>query len=563
MKKNLYIILSLLLIACEKDATIAPKPYPIVTTNEATEVDATGATFSAKKFNTKGKDIIDFGFIVEGGGDSFKYSAFNSEDITDFSFRCKVDIGPNIIYTVQAYIASSEYFVKGNKVSFASNGSEKPEILDFSPKSGFDKTSMFIIAKNLSQFLNRNSVYLNEHQCNIKSIKNDTLFLETPTMSYFGIASFKVSNGINESVARDKFIILGPIIHSISPPAGKSGTIITIQGENLTQNGDNLSVDFGIYSTKIIEATNTSIKILTPGIGLINDNLFTVSLTNGAKKTDYNQGFLMKKSWDLKEATPFDWGWRYDAFTYNEEGYILELNTKELYSYNPQQNSWLADPSSVFPGERNERSLYIVNGDNLYKIGGMDYSNNKLKEFWVYSFISHTWQQKEDLPFSFSQATYFTLHGYSYIITSDQQVWKYDFQNETFTQMSGFPVSFEYYFAASFIANENAHVVTYGKTFQYNESNDTWEDVANNPFKKEDYSEHAIGFTYQNTGYVLQSGQDLYKYDFLSKNWFLVSAYPDYSDSYKVIFVINEKAYFAATSSHYGNGAPFLYSYEE
>ena len=95
--------------------------------------------------------------------------------------------------------------------------------------------------------------------------------------------------------------------------------------------------------------------------------------------------------------------------------------------------------------------------------------------------------------------------------------------------------------------------------------NDTWSNTTANPFKKDNYNVHAIGFSFKGTGYVLQSGQYLYKYDILSDIWVKTSEYPGCrgDNSYKTIFVIGDKAFFAATFSNYTCGSPLMYSYKE
>ena len=49
--------------ACKKDATIKPKDYPYIITNEVTDIDSTGATFNAEIIDLGQEEIIEYGFV--------------------------------------------------------------------------------------------------------------------------------------------------------------------------------------------------------------------------------------------------------------------------------------------------------------------------------------------------------------------------------------------------------------------------------------------------------------------------------------------------------------------
>jgi hypothetical protein len=106
----------------------------------------------------------------------------------------------------------------------------------------------------------------------------------------------------------------------------------------------------------------------------------------------HDKNFLIERSWEMKQSTPFGWSWEYNAFTYNEKGYILEVNAKKLYEYNPEYNVW--DAISLYPGVRDERNLFIVAGDKVLKMGGIDYYGPS-NDFWEYDFVNETWTKKK------------------------------------------------------------------------------------------------------------------------------------------------------------------------
>jgi N-acetylneuraminic acid mutarotase len=297
---------------------------------------------------------------------------------------------------------------------------------------------------------------------------------------------------------------------------------------------------------------------------LLADISASIKLTNGLKTVIYKDRFLIKKSWERKTATPFDWSWFYKAFVYNDKGYILELNTNEFYEYNPLTDQWNPFTSELFPGTRYNGSMYTLTGEKLFKVGGHDMGGQKFSDLWVFDFNAKTWNKKNDIPFKFLDAVSINLNSQSYVITDDGQVWKCDFINEQYTRLNDSPFNFKYGFASYFNCDGKDFVVIYGQTWQYNIQSDSWTNISVNPFTKPSYSQQSIGFSFKGTGYVLQAGQDLYKYDTNTNTWVKTSQYPGSSgnNSYKTVFVIGTKAYFAATSSNYVGGAPLMYAYQ-
>lgn len=558
--------LFLALLSCEEDAKLKMKAYPLVFTKDVIEIDNSGATFIAEVTPDKNEEIIDFGFVWQNGNTEFKASLVNISTVNEFKYRAAVDLEDGLTYTLHAYLQTQKYLVSGNVVVFRSKGSGGPAITGFDPKTGPDGSIVTIVGKNFSHLQSNNKVFINNIAAQIISSSTDSIVIRTPQMAFFGNSKISVKAGTKTAISDAFFNIIGPEIYSISATKGASGDYLTLTGRYFTQSGPDVGVLFDNYSAQIIYKSDNSVDIVVPALSnsLLSEMLVVVKLVNGLKTAISKDQYLIEKSWEIKQATPFDWSWAYKAFTYNGKGYILELNTKEFYEYNPVTNQWNLFPSSLFPGERNAGSLYIVSGDKLFKLGGYDYLSQSLSEFWEFDFILKSWNKKTDLPFKFYEGVYFTLNNQLYIVTDDGQVWKCDLINEQFARMNDFPVSFKWEFASSFDLNGNAVVVTYGKTWQYNKQNDSWTSISTNPFAHLNYSNNPVGFSYNGTGYVLQAGRYLYKFDITNNRWIKTSQYPGPrgDNSYKTIFVIGDKAYFAATSSNYSGCAPLMYLYQ-
>jgi len=293
----------------------------------------------------------------------------------------------------------------------------------------------------------------------------------------------------------------------------------------------------------------------------------SIKLVIGQKTVTYATTFLIKSSWQSKSAPlTFNWPTNYEAgFTYQNKGYIHDRNYGFLYEYNPVTDRWSQYGSTAFTGEIYSESLYIPLNDKIFRVGGISFSYVPVNYLWSYSFTDKTWTKRSNLPFSFSKASYFSLDNLLYVLTMDGQLWQCNFESGQYTRLKDFPAKINDYFLSSFMANGNAFAVQYGKTWMYDKLNDTWIQKASNSFIKESYSVFAKSFTYNNTGYVLNNGSDLYKYDYVNDKWIFASKYPNIYgfNSEKSIFVLGSMAYIAATFSNYQGGSPFMFSYQD
>lgn len=572
MKFNIFVIL---IITCFfsgcKDDEMKTNDFPFVLTKPVSEIDADGATFTATVIFSGKDNVTDYGFIWSNGSAEFKISLINKSDLKEFKIRIKSGLVLNQTYSCKAYIVTTKNLVYGNKVSFKSLSSIPPQILDFNPKEGFDGDTVHLKGRYFSHIKEYNKVLVNNIQASIISSNDSTITFIMPSQSFVGKVDIAVEISSMRTIAESKYNILGPEILSISSLSEFSGSQVTLTGKNFFRDGSSLSVLFGNYNAEIISVFPTKIvvRVPIPKDNLLVSNNLNIKLIIGQKSTTYNSGFLIKNSWQTKSPPPsLSVPTSYqDAVTYKDKGYMLDINYLGLYEYNPLVNSWSQYGTTVFPGQRHRGSLYLVSGNKLFKIGGNDYMAQQsiISDLWAFDFISESWTKKKNIPFQFSYATSFNLDNQFYVLTYEGQLWQCDFENEQYKRLKDFPATFSNFFVSSFVANGNAYAVQYGKTWMYDKLNDNWNVKSENIFSQERYSVGGKCFTFNNTGYVLNKGTDLYKYDYVNDVWTLVSFFPGPwgSNSEKSFFVIGNLAYIAATFSNYQGGSPLMYLYHE
>jgi len=563
-----FFLILCLITGC-KDAVIQQNDYPFLITKPVTEIDSTGATFEAIIVLSGNEKAVDYGFILSNGKTEKKFSVLNISTLNDFKIRINSDLELNQTYTCKAYFTNGVNLVYGNKVTFKSLGSYPPVIFNFSPKKGFDGDTVRITGKYFSSESDNNKVFVNNVPAPIFSSNDSVIVFTMPVQSFTGQATIAVETYSVRATSGYKYTILGPQILTISSLSEFSGKSVTLHGTNFTKNGGSVTVSFGSYNAEITSLSDSIINLIVPipTNNLLNDNALTITLVNGQKSTTYTSGFVIKKSWQSKSAPlTFPWPTTYlDGFVYQNKGYIHDVNYGLLYEYNPLTDSWSQYGKTTFPGVIYTGSLYISSNNIFYRVGGINYLNVPVSDLWSYNFTNQKWTKKSNLPFSFSSASYFSLDNQFYVLTYEGQLWQCNFETGQYTRLRDFPSVFFDYFESTFIANGNAYAVQYGKTWMYDKQNDNWIQKAPNLFSLEQYYTNAKCFTYNNTGYVLNKGTDLYKYDFLNDKWILVSYFPNsYGfNSEKSIFVLGDMAYIAATFSNYQGGSPLMFSYQD
>lgn len=566
--KNYFLILFAIvyIVSGCNDAEIQLKEYPLIVTKEVSDINANGVTLDAEILVPGTAKVTDFGFIVGDGVNTLKLSTFKTNK---FNTRVLTNLKYGVSYFCKAYITTAQKLVYGNTVEFVSLGSTRPIISDFNPKEGIDGDIVELKGKYFSSFAANNRVYVNNIAAKIMSSNDSTITFVIPDQPFVGAADITIEVNDVKVTSTQKITLIGLQINSISSLSETSGKVVTITGKNFIQHGAIATVNFGEYYAEILNATNNRIDVVVPvpSLNLLADNYTTIKLTCGSKTFTYPSGFMIKKSWISKSPTlRFNFPTIYQGgFSYNGKGYVHDVNYGNMYEYNPVTDSWKQFGSTAFPSVIYTGSLYIPSNDKVFRVGGADYTGKPVSFLWSYNLVDNKWTMKNYLPFSCSNSNYFTLGNQIYILTNEGQLWQCDFENEQYKRLKDFPVKFVDYFLSTFIANGNAYAVQYGKTWLYDKQNDNWIEKAPNLFFKDYYSVTAKCFTNNNTGYLLNNGTNLFKYDFVNDKWILMTKYPNVwaSNSEKSIFIINNDTYIAATSSSYQAGSPFMYLYVE
>ncbi|MCP4553123.1 MAG: hypothetical protein GY834_14040 [Bacteroidetes bacterium] len=574
----IIIVLGLFHFSCERKAELSEKRYPYLLTNDVSQIDKTGVTFSAEVVNFGTDEIIDFGFMWSNSDHEFSSSLLKEGGtLDDFTLRISDDLENKVEYQCKPYIKTSENTVYGYEVTFVSEGIDDPIILDFLPKEGFDGTKITITGKYFSSILSKNKAWVNNLAAQVVYASTDTLIISSPIMSHIGDTKISIEVRSTKVDSEDSFEILGPQISSISTLSAHSGNYVTIYGTNLTQNGSLLEVGFGDLGWSIIESSPTEVlvSINPPSIDLLMDDfLFDyIKFVNGKKTTYFNQQFQLKASWSERELTPFNLPFEYLENIYNDKAYIFKaehvLNQytyySDLYEYSPITDNW--QPITDFPGENEVSCISLVFENELLVMGGVTTTNNQTSRSWSFNFINKTWIQIDDIPFTFSDVKYCILDNYAFITTDSKQVWVFNSVDKSFMQKDELPFSYSSVIHV-FEKDGEVYSVNDKETWKYNINSDHWTMLSANPFYRPTNTHGNIsstGFKYKNDLYILFNGEKIYRYDIDRDIWIYTTLIPfEYSPPWRTTstFTIYNQVFVIPSDIQVGNTNLQMFVYQ-
>ncbi len=473
MKSWLLLFISVFTVffyGCEKDAVLQTKEYPFLITDEIKEIDSEGVTFSANVIDKGTAEIKDFGFKWSNSESDFSYSVKQENIAENFSLRVTSDLKNGVQYYCQAYIQTSGALVLGNKVIFQSQGSLPPSIADFSPKEGYDGSRVTITGSNFSFNRANNHVKLNGIEADVIRSTTDSILFVVPANAFNGFVEITVQAGDKTVTAEEKFNITGPTISAISANEGYSGDTVTIAGTNFLENETDTKVFWGSIEMRIINISSTKIDAIIPPISeLLSNQEDDLNIYVGQKKASGSKKFTILHAWMLEGNFPYSLSLNYQTFSNNDDGYIIDLDENKIIKFQSEINKWTVISNDLIPG--NKHSLCIPHNQFIYKVGGYSYTPfTESKELWKFNVETKQWSQLQDIPFSFTKATFYFYDGLIHIITDKQEHWKCNFENGTFQELSPFPIEIERPYEQpvfqSFLSEDRIFIVTQGKNIR-------------------------------------------------------------------------------------------------
>jgi N-acetylneuraminic acid mutarotase len=279
---------------------------------------------------------------------------------------------------------------------------------------------------------------------------------------------------------------------------------------------------------------------------------------------------------------------RATGFAIGPTGYLCggldtaEVIHKDLWSYNPQTDSWSQKADLPGPGRRDAVSFVIGNygfvGAGMDSVSGP--TGTTLKDFWRYNPATNSWASVADFPGAGGQGIYFatgfSVGGKGYLCggktgpnTYSNQLWEFKPSNNQWIQRANFPGGVRYQML-SFVVGSKAYVgmgtdqnIFKKDMYCYDPGANNWQPIAAFPGYERG---SASAFSLEERGFVCLGNNggllaDLIEYNPKTNTWTLRSAYGGSERKSAVSFVIENKAYVGTGKGYSGKKASW-YVYE-
>lgn len=560
------------------------KPFAEAETTEATVMQSGGVVFKGKILSRGNSEITQHGFIwstsQNPGYDDIVFQ--NAEfamlgpagSETDISFHATAAIANDVVYNVRLFLITEDIISLGNIISFTGRGSLPPELTSVDPPSAGAGDTVTITGKNFAFRKFSNSVWLDNHSCEIVNSDAEHIMFRVPAL---GDGDYKlgVEVGGNQALNKPDFEITKPVCTRFEPVTGTFGDVITLFGENLSlADGSFVQVYFNSEEATVTEKTRTYYKVIVPD--RLNSNPVTIRIQSG-KPYYFSQEFELKQP-VISDITPreaktgstiiisgqnFNPAPSFNILTIGGfPSEVISSTSTEITARVPVSLSAgtydvtvstlghvVESPVTLkvnspwrrlsdFPGgPRTAIACFALSGKG-YAGTGLRPDGVEASDFWEYDPSTDQWKRIADFPTPIRYATGFEADGMAFMANGKtngiyrMELTRYDPVTDTWESRAPRPGGGSSMDAPGFVINGKAYLPASYEMYEYTPSTDTWQQKSFLPALG--YFGSGAAFTingkgYYGVGYIYEVDSNtgaFYEYDPVTDTWSAKASFP-------------------------------------
>jgi hypothetical protein len=563
-------ILAFFITFCNQEK-ITPN-LPVIVTGEVTDIGPDGATFHGSIINRGKGSVTEVGFVwdtVDSPGLNSSRKVITCEDgTTAFHAQIAADHQAGKEYSVMAYLKNGEQTIFGNSVKFTSIGSQPPEIIDFSPKSGLKNTEVLIYGKNFSYVPSHIKVMFGNVPGIVMATTDSTITVRIPTYVYSSkIVKITVSVLDKSTVSDESFELDGVFIESFFPKSTGCGGVVKIKGKNFKM-GQWTNVYFRhkydrweYQNAEIIALTDTTISVKVPVkkngdqdlylievhtdgyVGIANEEFSVINpLISSVSKSiimpydtlvirgenfgdisyviigEYWYSLFVQKEDEVSIIISPDLPSGYYELRILNECFKTGIYSEKILIESPWQKV------SNLPLKPRVNAICLALGDNIYIGLGADNcasGREVLTDFWEYNTLMDHWTRKADFPGNPTEFQDYCLHDGKIIIGPGHPpnapidpalFWQYDPSTDSWEEHSSFLNSARFGGLLYSIQNQLYYGLPYNENglianvdfYYYSQEDDKWNFYQTFPFSFS--TEKLLSFSINDFGVFVDGG---------------------------------------------------------
>ncbi|HMP99674.1 MAG TPA: IPT/TIG domain-containing protein, partial [Cyclobacteriaceae bacterium] len=327
----------LFLINCAEEE-VPVLPYPVIDTNDVTEINSEGATFNAKIISFGKEPILEFGFYWERrssytgppantqGQEKIIFTGTELKGET-FEARITTTLSANVIYIVRAYAKTENYYIRGEPKTFLSLGSGGPSIAEIIPSHAHIRDTVNIRGRNFSFNAFSNIVKFDQFDAKVLDATDSLLTIVVPHQLINKKPVISVSIVGNISKLEEKFELYTPIIQSISKSTLYSLDTIELTGQHFGILPLDNKILINENEATVLSSSRTKLKFIVP-LKLSNPITIQLSVAGQIATLDEDIQYLIPV-FDSFSPSSAHWG---DTITISGDNfYSPNLITQEVF----------------------------------------------------------------------------------------------------------------------------------------------------------------------------------------------------------------------------------------
>jgi IPT/TIG domain/Kelch motif len=543
------------LVTCD-NYEFPQSPYPRIETLPVVNISESGVTFQANITQLGEKVIMNHGFVwgldenisIE---DEDKIKLGTISRVGNFEADVKSGLNKGEVYFVKAFVATEDYFVFGEAISFTSKGSTPPVINDFLPLEGTWGDTVTIKGNYFSALSKNNLVEFGTFESKVVSSNDSTIVCIVPDNIPEKTVAINVTVTKNKTQSTNNFVLTTPTIERFLPTQATFEDIVTITGTNFSSIKEKNIVKFNEHIAEVTESSNSQLKVKVPYAIRKKDNV--VSVTVNLQSANANDTFIVAppsiSSLSTTEAligaliqingnnfNPTIAGnivllgtqpatiinatkslitvkiplGVYDKRAFNVTTTVAEqsFSSAEIFTL---QNAWLQKSVMQPVEQRDDAVTFALNGKGYIGLGakfGFLYKN-----FWEYDPATSAWESIGDFPGKVrGAAVSFSIGDYGYVgggfdpFTAEPlyDFWRFNPQSRSWTRIGDLPVPM-IGGSVSLSTAGKGYVVVSEETanfWEYDPTSDSWNQMPDYPGVSLPYDYPATGFVLDNSLYV-------------------------------------------------------------
>lgn len=266
-RKHLLLItafLTLILSACTKEAD---REFPRIRTVGIGTITETGVMLKGEITNYKSIDLEDHGFIISEGttinDQMFALSLGDGLGTSRFTGLLSSRMKEGQTYCFAAYGIAGGIMSVGNEMTFVSQGSEPPALLNFTPNTGQVGDTVSITCSGILGLQNDYSVSFNTIRAEIVGFSDNVIRVIVPLSLNSTESIISVSGYGATASFESPYTLSTPVISSFSPAEVYPGDEVIITGMNFHKEKSLNIVLFNNTPATVSTATNTELVIIS------------------------------------------------------------------------------------------------------------------------------------------------------------------------------------------------------------------------------------------------------------------------------------------------------------